>query len=198
MNFPVPCSVISEILGSYGPPTNVANHWPMVERALDVEGIYSPFCAIAAIATIAVECRWFCPVKKHAPASWLTGVYEGRADLGNVHPGDGVKFLGRGFIPIVGRRNYTYFGQKVGADLAGNPDLALNPAVAAAILAVYLRDRGVRGVADKQNWTMVRLRVHSDGSDWKRFFGVALALLAACAKCETAGFAAEKIPEVTS
>ena len=125
-------------------------------------------------------------------------MYENRKDLGNVHPGDGVRFLGRGFIPIVGRRSYSYFGREIGADLTGNPDLALNPAIAAEILAVYLRDRGVRLVADQQNWTMVRLRVHSDLSEWKRFFGVVLALLAACAKCETAGFAAEKIPEVTS
>ena len=179
MNFPVPCSVISDILGPYGPPTNVAKHWPLVERALDVEGIYSPFCAIAAIATISVEAKWFCPVKKHAAPSWLTGLYEDRKDLGNVHPGDGVKFLGRGFVPIVGRRTYTYYGREIGADLAGHPELALNPAIAASILAVYFRDRGVRPVADQQNWTMVRLRVHSDLSEWKRFFGVVLKLLAA-------------------
>ena len=176
MNFPVPCSVISDILGPCGPPTNVAKHWPLVERAFDVEGIYSPFCAIAAIATISVEARWFCPVKKRAAPSWLAGLYENRKDLGNVHPGDGVRFLGRGFVPIVGRRSYSYFGREIGADLTGDPDLALNPAIAAEILAVYFRDRGVRLVADQQNWTMVRLRVLSPGTEWKRFFGVVLKL----------------------
>jgi predicted chitinase/mannose-6-phosphate isomerase-like protein (cupin superfamily) len=47
--------------------------------------------------------------------------YEGRSDLGNTQPGDGVKFKGRGFIQCTGRVNYqsmsTYFKQ----DFVGNP-----------------------------------------------------------------------------
>ena len=179
MNFPVPSTAISAILGPYGPPRNVANNWPLVERALDARAIYSPFCAIAAIATISVETRRFRPIKQHRSSSYLRGLYENRKDLGNDRPGDSVKFCGRGFVPIIGRRNYEHFGIEIGKDLARDPDLAIDPAIAAAILAAYFKDRDVRASADKQNWRMVRLRVNSGATEWPRFFDAVLKLVGA-------------------
>lgn len=37
--------------------------------------------------------------------------YEGRSDLGNVYPGDGKRFKGRGPIQVTGRYNYTNLSQ---------------------------------------------------------------------------------------
>lgn len=60
--------------------------------------------------------------------------YEGRKDLGNVVAGDGKKFLGRGFVQITGRRNYTDWGKRLGLDLLKEPQLAERPDIAARIL----------------------------------------------------------------
>lgn len=49
--------------------------------------------------------------------------YEGRKDLGNIHPGDGVKFKGRGPIQITGRANYLMCSR----DLYGDERLLESP-----------------------------------------------------------------------
>lgn len=63
--------------------------------------------------------------------------YEGRADLGNTQPGDGVKYKGRGFIMITGRANYTAAGKALGIDLVNHPELAERPDVATKVSLWY-------------------------------------------------------------
>lgn len=49
--------------------------------------------------------------------------YEGRKDLGNTKPGDGVRYKGRGIIQITGRANYTALSKDLGVDFVNNPSL---------------------------------------------------------------------------
>lgn len=44
-------------------------------------------------------------------------IYGGRKDLGNINPGDGSKFIGRGYIQLTGRNNYTKFANYIGKSL---------------------------------------------------------------------------------
>jgi predicted chitinase len=179
MNFPLPSTVIAAILGDYGPLAKIDAHWPLVEAALDAAAVYSPLCAVAVIATISVETGRFSPIKERGGPTYLANLYENRKDLGNVNPGDGAKFQGRGFVPIIGRREYERFGMEIGKDLAGNPDLALDPAIAAEILAAYFKERDVRSSADQQNWEMARRRVNAALTEWPRFIDVATKLASA-------------------
>ena len=179
MNFPLSPEIISAILGPYGPLDNVSANWPLVEAALDARGIYSPLTGVAAIATIAVETGTFCPIKERGGPTYLTNLYENRKDLGNDNPGDGVKFRGRGFVQITGRDNYQRFGMEIGTDLASHPDLALDPAVAAEVLALFFHERRIPDYADQQNWEMVRRRVNGGLTGWPRFIDAVSNLVAA-------------------
>ncbi|HEY0048051.1 MAG TPA: hypothetical protein VGB68_02115 [Pyrinomonadaceae bacterium] len=64
-------------------------------------------------------------IEEYGPDSYFKK-YDGRKDLGNTEPGDGLRFKGRGFVQITGRLNYTKFSKILGIDLVDNPKLALD------------------------------------------------------------------------
>lgn len=77
--------------------------------------------------------------------------YEGRKDLGNVQPGDGFRYRGRGIPHLTGRDNYRRFGSVIGVDLEGQPDLAAEPAIAMAIGGAYWTARRINAAADRDD-----------------------------------------------
>ncbi len=65
--------------------------------------------------------------------------------LGNTQPGDGGKYIGRGYIGLTGRANYAKFGKLLAERglapsetyLVDNPTKVNDPAIAGAIVALY-------------------------------------------------------------
>ncbi len=84
-------------------------------------------------------------VKQDDTAFWdkVYGGEWGKKNLGNIQPGDGAKYLGRGFNGITGRANYkTYTDmlRKAGSniDLISNPEiLEKSPEASAEVNALY-------------------------------------------------------------
>lgn len=69
--------------------------------------------------------------------------YRNRGSLGNNAHGDGERYKGRGFIQLTGKANYADFSKLLSLpDLLTNPDRALEPEIAARILAAFVKRAG--------------------------------------------------------
>lgn len=81
------------------------------------------------------------PIKERGGAAYFRKHYDIEGErpdkakrLGNVMPGDGARFAGRGFVQLTGRDNYARAAGAVGVDLIADPDRAMDCAIACQIL----------------------------------------------------------------
>lgn len=83
------------------------------------------------------------PVKENGGPVYFTRMYDINGnrpdkarDLGNTHPGDGVRFCGRGYVQLTGRSNYRRADEELGLGgaLVTNPDKAMQDDIAAKVM----------------------------------------------------------------
>ncbi len=112
--------------------------------------------------------------------------YEGRKDLGNIFPGDGKKYKGRGPIQITGRDTYKACGLALGLDLVSKPELLESPEYAFKAAAwFWAKYKSINKYADmpedktflyrgktltKFQWITLLVNGGSNGIDVRRAF----------------------------
>lgn len=102
------------------------------------------------------EVRHFLSQAAHETDSFNTLVeyasgkaYEGRKDLGNINPGDGVKYKGRGIFQTTGLLNYCRLDalDKHPVSFELNPELLAQPYYAVWSACVFWNDRHLSDIA---------------------------------------------------
>ena len=133
---------------------------PFLEDAMHEYGINTPARQAAFLAQIGHE---------SGGLHWLTELwgptdaqrrYETRYDLGNVAPGDGHRFRGRGLIQLTGRDNYRRAGEALGVDLIADPELLGEPGLACRSAAWFWKTHGCNELADAGEFEKVTRRIN--------------------------------------
>lgn len=142
VTFQLPVDRIRGVLKLPRGPELFNKYIPYIESGLAEFKLTDKSMIAAIIATAAYETNSFSTIVEYGSGE----AYEGRADLGNVNPGDGKRFKGRGLIEITGRLNYARYSEKLGLGtlLVDSPDEAATPDVAARVLCVYFKEREQR------------------------------------------------------
>lgn len=92
--------------------------------------------------------------------------YDGRDDLGNLAPGDGVKYKGRGLIQLTGRHNYAACGEALELDLVGCPELLEEPINACRSAAWFWHSRGLNDLADRHQFLRITKVINGGTNGW--------------------------------
>lgn len=125
-----------------------------LNAAMDVFAITTPLRIAAFLANVGHESgRLVYPREIWGPTDAQRG-YEGRKDLGNLRPGDGRKYLGRGPIQITGHANYIAMRDNLRNYLPNVPDFEQSPELlelprwGAYAAGMFWQLHGINAVAD--------------------------------------------------
>ncbi len=129
---------------------------PHLNKAMAEGGINTPKRQAAFLAQLAHESMEF----KHFEEIASGEKYEGRKDLGNIHPGDGKRFKGRGPIQLTGRANYREAGKALGIDLENNPKRAADVDVGFRTAVWFWNSRNLNQYADEGDFKTITRRIN--------------------------------------
>lgn len=180
------------------PLENVQTQWPKVTEQLGHAQIYNRNVSAAVIATMTIETMEFYPVKE--------GYY-----LGEPEPAESFRrtlryfpWYGRGDVQLTFLKNYELYSRKINElwqaggviDFVADPELALDPDHAAAVLALWFRDTralpspswpggySLIDAANAHDWEWCRILVQGGTAKLEEFSAIADGLIALNAPAE--------------
>lgn len=132
---------------------NIDKFLSPLNQAMEDHNINTPM----RIAHFLAQIAWESGSLKYVEEIASGAAYEGRKDLGNTEPGDGVRFKGRGLIQITGRANYKKYGDSLGLDFTHDWKwrLVAEPFYAADSAAWFWETHGLNELADKDEFTKI-------------------------------------------
>ena len=101
--------------------------------------------------------------------------------MGNIAPGDGCKYRGRGLIQITGKNNYRACGEALGLDLIAQPELLEKPQHACMSAAWFWATNGLNTLADAGKFDAITQRINggqNGATDRQALYAKALKVLA--------------------
>lgn len=138
-----------------------AERWyPHVRSACLAHRVTTPVRIAAWIAQVGHESGGFVYTREIWGPTAAQLRYEGRADLGNILPGDGSRYRGRGLIQITGRANYTKAAHALGVDVVAYPERLEADDLAALSAAWWWAAHGCNELADAGDFTALTRRIN--------------------------------------
>lgn len=132
---------------------------PQGQKILEEGGINTPKRLANFLAQVGHESGGFKYNKELGGAAYFQK-YEGRKNLGNIYPGDGYKYRGRGLIQLTGRYNYTKYSKILGLNLVDEPEIVINPEVSLRIAVAYWELNNLNELADVGNVKAITRRIN--------------------------------------
>ena len=145
--------------------TPVLEQLPLKDGAFLKTEINTPIRQAHFLAQLAHESDGFKASEEYASGK----EYEGRKDLGNLHPGDGRRYKGRGWMEITGEFNYVAFRKDTGIDIVDDPNdpaddndpkRASTPENSAKIAVWYWAKHGLNKYADADDIETITRRIN--------------------------------------
>jgi putative chitinase len=135
------------------PAARRARFLPFLQAAMTEFAIDRPAREAAFVAQLAHESGQFQFMEEIWGPTDQQRRYEPPGELatrlGNIEPGDGKRYKGRGPIQITGRANYERFGGLLNVDLVSEPERAAVPDVAFRIAGLFWMKKGLNELADR-------------------------------------------------